>query len=302
MLGSSGYTASHDSVLPRMIRAENRVSGKQAMLDKQTTLMSAIASVRHGDVVALGGNTLHRGPGAAVHELVRQKKRGLEIVKTAGAYDIDLLCAAGCATAISAGFVGYETPFGMAQAYRHAVESSAVVAKEHACATVIAGLRAAIQGVPFMPVGGLQGSDLPAARGFAEVADPYTGQRVFVIPALMPDVAIIHVQEADTQGNGRIIGTRFEDVLMVQAARRVILTAECIVDGAAFELTPESVAIPGFLVDAVVEAPRGAWPFSCTPGYTFDVEYLAAWTAVARNPDAANLFIAEHVHDTAVPA
>lgn len=271
------------------------------MTDKQTTLAAAITTVRNGDRVALGGNTLHRGPGAAVHELVRQEKRNLEIVKTAGAYDIDLLCAAGCVAAISAGFVGYETPFGMAQAYRRAVETGAVEAREHACATVIAGLRAAIQGVPFMPVAGLQGSDLPAARGFAEMADPYTGQNVFVIPALMPDVAIIHVQEADAQGNGRIIGTRFEDVLMAQAARRVILTAERVVDGAAFELAPEGVAIPGFLVEAVVEAPRGAWPFSCTPDYTYDAEYLAAWTAVARDPAAARRFIAEHVLDAAVP-
>ena len=265
------------------------------MIDKQTTLTSAIAFVQDGDRVALGGNTLHRGPGAAVHELVRQEKRGLEVVKTAGAYDIDLLCAAGCAAAISAGFVGYETPFGMAQAYRHAVETGAVEAKEHACATVIAGLRAAIQGVPFMPVAGLQGSELPAARGFAELADPYTGQQVYVIPALMPDVAIIHVQEADAQGNGRIIGTRFEDVLMAQAARRVILTAERIVDGCAFEVAPESVTIPGFLVEAVVEGPRGAWPFSCTPDYSYDAGYLANWTAVARDPGAARRFIMEHV-------
>lgn len=263
--------------------------------DKQTSLAAAIATVQHGDRIALGGNTLHRGPGAAVHELIRQEKRGLEIVKTAGAYDIDLLCAAGCAAAISAGFVGYETPFGMAQGYRRAVETGAVEAREHACATVIAGLRAAIQGVPFMPVAGLQGSDLPAARGFVEMADPYTGQHVFVIPALMPEVAIIHVQEADAQGNGRIVGTRFEDVLMAQAARRVILTAERIVNGATFEAAPESVAIPGFLVEAVVEAPRGAWPFSCTPDYSYDAEYLAAWTAVARDPEAARRFIAEHV-------
>ena len=130
-------------------------------------------------------------------------------------------------------------------AYRKAVES-AVEAREHACATVIAGLRAAIQGVPFMPVAGLDGSDLPAARGFQAVADPYSDANVYVVPALIPDIAILHVQEADSGGNGRIIGTRFEDVLMAQAARRVVLTAERIIDGAAFVEAPESVAIPSF--------------------------------------------------------
>ncbi|MBA2595740.1 MAG: CoA transferase subunit A [Chloroflexota bacterium] len=265
------------------------------MIDKRTSLTDAIAPIPDGARIALGGNTLHRGPGAAVHELVRQGKRGLEIVKTAGAYDVDLLCAAGCVAAVSAGFVGYETPFGMAPAYRRAVESGVVEAREHACATVIAGLRAAIQGVPFMPVAGLHGSDLPAQRGFHSLRDPYSGTEVFVIPALMPDVAIVHVQEADREGNGRIVGTRFEDVLMAQAARRVILTAERIVDGALFAAEPDTVAIPGFLTAAVVAAPRGAWPFSCTPDYDYDADYLAAWVMAARDPDASRQFIAERV-------
>jgi len=265
------------------------------MTDKRTTLAEAIATVPDGARMALGGNTLHRGPGAAVHEMVRQGKRELEVVKTAGAYDVDLLCAAGCLAAVSAGFVGYETPFGMAQAYRRAVESGLIEAREHACATVIAGLRAAIQGVPFMPVAGLHGSDLPAARGFVALRDPYSGGEVYVVPAMAPDFAILHVQEADIAGNGRIVGTRFEDVLMAQAARRVILTAERIVDGADFVTMPETVAIPAFLVDAVVEAPRGAWPFSCTPLYDYDAEYLAAWVAAARDPNAAATFIAERI-------
>jgi glutaconate CoA-transferase subunit A len=265
------------------------------MIDKRTTLSQAISTIPDGARLALGGNTLHRGPGAAVHELVRQGKRGLEIVKTAGAYDVDLLCAAGAAAAISAGFIGYETPFGMAQAYRRTVESGAVEAREHACATVIAGLRAAIQGVPFMPVAGLQGSDLPGKRGFRAMHDPYGSGEVYVVPTLIPDVAILHVQEADARGNGRIIGTRFEDVLMAQAARRVILTAERIVDGEEFTESPETVAIPGFLVDAVIEAPGGAWPFSCTPFYDYDAEFLASWVAVARDPERSAEFIAERI-------
>jgi glutaconate CoA-transferase subunit A len=273
------------------------------MTDKRTTLPEAIATVPNDSRVALGGNTLHRGPGAAVHEIVRQGKKGLEIVKTAGAYDVDLLCAAGCVRAVSAGFVGYETPFGMAPAYRNAVESGVVEAREHACATVIAGLRAAIQGVPFMPVAGLFGSDLPVARGFQTLVDPYTGAHVYVVPALAPDIALIHVQEADSAGNGRIFGTRFEDVLMAQAARRVILTAERIVDGTTFMDVPETVAIPSFLVDAVVEVPGGAWPFSCTPDYDYDAEYLAEWVKVARDPNAARAFIADRIlTPVAVPA
>ena len=90
---------------------------------------------------------------------------------------------------------------------------------------------------------------------------------------------------------------------MAQAARRVILTRECITDGAGFAEAPESVAIPSFLVDAVVEMRGGAWPFSCTPHYGYDAAYLAAWVAAAREPDTTGDFIASHVFaSTSVPA
>ncbi|MFM9108173.1 MAG: CoA transferase subunit A, partial [Chloroflexota bacterium] len=216
-------------------------------------------------------------------------RRGLEIVKTAGAYDVDLLCAAGCASAVSAGFVGFETPFGMAQAYRRSVERGEVEAREHVCASVIAGMRAAAQGVPFMPLAGMDGSDLPQARGFRRVADPYTGREVGAIAALAPDVAIVHVQEADAEGNAAIAGTLFEDVLMAQAARQVIVTAERVVD----RVPAERVTIPGFLVAAVAEAPGGAAPCSCAGEYGYDREWLLAWTAAARTPEAAAAFIAQ---------
>ena len=265
------------------------------MNDKRVSLTTAIAGIPDGATIALGGNTLHRGPFGAVHELVRQGKRELELVKTAGAYDIDLLCGAGCVSGVAAGYIGFETVFGLAPSYRRAVETGAVVAREHACYSVIAGLRAAIQGVPFMPIAGMTGSDLPVARGFATLPDPYSGREVVVIPALVPDVAIVHVHEADQFGNARIFGTRFEDVLMVQAARRVILTAETVVDGTGFEASPESVAISGFMVDQVVEAPGGAWPGGCVGRYEYDAAYLAHYVAASKDQTTLTRFIAAHI-------
>src|SRR5215217_6987408 len=181
------------------------------MADKRRSLAEVVATSPDGSRLALGANTLHRAPAAAVHELIRQGKRRLEIVKTAGAYDVDLLCGLGCASVVSAGYVGYEAEYGLAPLYRRAVESGTVEAREHACYTIIAGLRAAAQGVPFMPLNGLQGSDLVGLRGFASVRDPYTDQDVIVVPAIVPDVALIHVQEADVDGNARIWGSTFED-------------------------------------------------------------------------------------------
>lgn len=268
------------------------------MRGKVTTLSEAIAAIPDGAVIALGGNTVHRAPCAAVHEIVRQGKRGLDVVKTAGAYDVDLLCAAGCAAAVSAGFIGFETPFGMALAYRRAVERGQTEAREHVCASVIAGLRAAAQGISFMPLAGMTGSDLPAARGFRMVADPYTGAESVAIPAMAPDVTIVHVQEADADGNAAIAGSLFEDVLMAQAAKRVIVTAERVVD----RLPAERVTIPGFMVSAVVEAPGGAAPCSCAGDYGYDRGWLLAWTAAARTPEGAEAFIAERIAPVRVPA
>jgi glutaconate CoA-transferase subunit A len=252
-------------------------------MDKVASLEDAAALVADGATVAVGGNLLHRGPFALVRELARQGRRGLEIVKTAGAYDVDLLAAAGCLRAASCGFVGFENEFGLAPNYRRAVEAGAVEAREHACYTVIQGLRAAAYGLPFMPAAGFAGSDLPAARGFKRVRDPYTGEEVLAIPKLQPDVALIHVPEADIAGNGRVYGTQFEDALMARAARIVILTAERLVPSEELARRPELTLVPGFLVSAVVHAPGGAWPGSCHPLYDYDPAAVSAYLAAASD-------------------
>jgi glutaconate CoA-transferase, subunit A len=265
------------------------------MRNKLKSLEVAIASVPNDAIVALGGNTLHRAPIAAVYELIRQQKRGLNLVKTAGAYDVDILCGAGAASAVTAGFIGYENVFGMAQMYRRGVEQGSVRACEHTCYSVIAGLRAASQGVPFMPVNAFSLSDVPQAQGYRKVSDPYSEEEVYAVPAIRPDVAIIHVQEADAEGNARIYGSLFEDVLMVTAAKQVILTAEKIVDGATFEKQPELTSIAGFMVTHVVHAPRGAHPCSCHGLYDIDMDHLSNFYAHTNSAEAFDVWLRAHV-------
>jgi hypothetical protein len=110
-------------------------------------------------------------------------------------------------------------------------------------------------------------------------------------------VAIIHVHEADRLGNARIVGTTFEDILMVKAARRVILTAERVVEGDDFARAPENVSISGFMVDAVVEAPGGAWPGGCVGLYDYDAAYLAVYVAASKLEESLRQVIAEHILD-----
>ncbi len=152
-------------------------------------------------------------------------------------------------------------------------------------------MRAASHGVPFEPIVGLTGSDIPAAAGFKTVQDPYTGAEVYAIPAIRPDWAILHVQEADALGNARISGSPYWDVVMSRAAARVILTAERILATEELARLPELTRILHFLVAAVVHAPDGARPTSCHPYYGIDETGVRAYLAAAEAPEALRAYL-----------
>lgn len=237
-------------------------------MNKLTGLNQAIALVPDGALLGLGGNTLNRAPMAAVMELALQKKRGLRLVKTAGGMDVDLLCLAGCVLSVDAGFISFETEYSLCQNYRKAVQEGTVKANEHACYTVISALRAASYGIPFMPVRGLQISDLIVENDyFATVTDPFTGETLSAVKAIRPDVCIVHAQLADELGNALIEGPKYEDVLLSRASKTVIVTAEHIVGGDYFAKSDVKANIPHFLVSAVTHAPRGAAPGACHGAY-----------------------------------
>lgn len=265
------------------------------MANKQTTLAEAIASVNDSTTIALGGNTIHRAPCAAVHELIRQGKRDLELVKTAGAYDVDVLVGTGVANRVAAGFIGFENVLGLAPQYRRAAEQGQIEVKEHACYTVITALRAAVQGVSFLPIAGMLTSDLMHAQGFRTVADPYSGEEFAAVQAIRPDVAIVHVQEADEQGNGRIYGTVYEDDLMARAARRVILTCERLISAEETARMPELTTIPGVQVSHVVVVPRGAHPCSCGDLYDYDYEFLSGYVEACNSSERYAAWLDEHI-------
>ena len=245
-------------------------SGFQSQ-NKCVSLSELVARVPNGASLALGGSFLHRGPFSFVRELIRQKKTNLEIIKQSPGYDIDLLCRAGLVQKVRAGIVAMEGNFGLAPSYRKAIESKAVELEEHACATLTAGLRAAAYGVPFMPCGGLQGSDIPAINGWKMMTDPYGhGDPVYVIPAISPDIAVIHANEIDRQGNVRVYGTSHWDRIMSRSAKSVFVTAEKLVEDTIFTDQPEMTLIPYFMVEAFAIVPQGAWPGSCWPDYEID--------------------------------
>lgn len=264
---------------------------------KVVSLQELAARVPDGASVALGGSFLHRGPFAFVRELIRQGRRDLEIVKQSPGYDIDILCRAGCVAKARAGIVAMEGNFGLAPWYRKAVEKREIVLEEHACMTLTAGLRAAAFGVPFQPVGGVHGSDIPALNRWATLKDPYgSGEDVWVIPAIRPDFAVIHVNEADELGDARTYGTTNWDRIMTRAARRVLVVAESLEPVAAFQARPELTLVPGFMVEAVAIVPNGAWPGSCWPLYEVDYPAVEAYMDTAGSLDAHMDRAPEAVH------
>jgi glutaconate CoA-transferase, subunit A len=136
--------------------------------------------------------------------------------------------------------------------------------------TLVAGLRAASYGIPFQPVAGVFGSDLARINDWKTIADPYTGKEVYAIPAIQPDVAVIHVNEIDELGNARIYGTPFWDHPVTRAAKRVLITAERLVSTDTLRARPELTLVPAFMVEAIAIVPNGAWPGSMHPLYALD--------------------------------
>ncbi len=249
------------------------------MNTKIKVLREAINLIKDGMTIAIGGNVLHRAPMAFIREIVRSNKRNLRIVKTAGGHDIDLLCGGSCVDTVDAGFVSYETEYGLANYYRKAVENGKVKANEHACYTVICALRAAKAGIGFMPVRGLKSSELIKENEYFRVmTDPFTGKNITVVKSIVPDIAIIHVHECDADGNAAIYGPRFDDELISLASKKVILTTEKIVSKGRFSRQPQNVTIPGFLVDTIVIAKKGAAPCSCPTLYDIDNKILKDFT------------------------
>lgn len=244
-------------------------------------LSDAAGLIHDGDTLGVGGNVLHRAPMALIREIVRQEKRNLKVIKTAGAMDVDLLCFGKCVQSVDAGFISYETEFSLADHYRRAVQDGEVKGNEHACYTVMSALRAAAYGIPFMPVKGLIVSDLIEANDyFTHVSDPFSNEEITVVKAIGPDVTIIHVQEADCQGNALIEGPKFDDVLLAKASKKIIISAEKIVETSKFRALNQKVDIPHFMVSAVVHVPGGARPCSCQGAYDIDREDIRAFKAL----------------------
>jgi glutaconate CoA-transferase, subunit A len=240
-------------------------------------LRAALGTVPDRAVVAVGGSPMARKPVAAVRALAASGARDLELVTFTGSADVELLIAAGCLRSVRSSHVSLGEA-GPARAFATAVQSGTIDDLEESEWMLLGRLRAAAAGLPFLPTRAALGSDLVRARGLRQVADPYTGLEYLAIPALAPDLALIHVWRADAAGNLQMPWPPEHladvDVLIARAARRVVVTAERIVSSEEIARTAEHTVLFGFEVDAVVEVLRGAWPTASAPDYGADAQAM----------------------------
>ncbi len=261
------------------------------------SLAQAISDgVRDGDTVAMEGFT-QLIPFAAGHEVIRQRKRDLTLVRMTPDLIYDQLIGMGCARKMIFSWGG-NPGVGSIHRFRDAVENGwphPLDLEEHSHAGMAHAYAAGAAGLPCAILRGYVGTDLPRVNANIRFLDcPFTGERLAAIPALRPDVAIIHAQRADRRGNvliEGIVGVQKEAVL---AAARAIVTVEEIVDDLRLG-SPNAVVLPHWTIDAIVEAPGGARPSYAHGYYGRDNGFYTAWDAISRDRDAFLAWMRERV-------
>ena len=257
--------------------------------------------MRDGDHVAVGGCLFSRTPMALVRELLRQRRRGLTLSRNLTCTEGELLMAAGAVERVVTAWMSIGLPWGVSKILRHYVESGRVALEEWSHLALGLRFRAGAMGVPFLPSLTMLGSDLVAVGGTKTIQDPYTGATLAAVPALFPDVALLHVQRADPFGNCQIDGYPHMDTDIARAAATVLVTTEELITEEDTRRHPDRTVIPGFVVDALVHVPFGSFPHECYGLYEADFEHFAAYTAAidARGPAAVGEYLERYVYGPA---
>jgi glutaconate CoA-transferase subunit A len=230
---------------------------------------------------------------ALLLEVLRRRPSGLTLSRNLMCYEGDLFMVAGAAEAVVTSWMGIGLPWAVSRTLRQCVESGHVRFEEWSHLALGLRYRAGAMGVPFLPALTMLGSDLMEAAGAKTMDCPFTGEKLCLVPALFPDVALIHVHRADRYGNGQIDGYAHMDADIVRAARAVIVSAEEIVEPEQLREHAEATVIPFFAVDAVVAAPFGSYPHECWARYHADFDAIGEYgQAVAeRGAEATGEFL-----------
>ncbi len=274
-------------------------------MGKVMKMTEAIANYVHdGDFLYIGGY-ICRPPFAAIHEIIRQGLKNLTITRSNAGDDFDMLIGAGAVQRFISTFLSLNV-YGLGRCYRRSIEKGIphrIELEEYTNLSLPMMLMAGSMGMPFVPVKDMVGTDLLKYKSFMGdnkykiISSPFDGQTILLVPALNPDVAIIHVQQADENGNAQIWGIGGDCKYGANAAKQVIVSCERIVSREIIGQDPSRTIVPSFKVVAVVEEPFGAHP-GYTPGfYDVDFSYGYLYQQVSNSHQKFQDFLQEWVFD-----
>jgi len=270
-----------------------------ALVDKRMTVREAVAKfVPDGCYVASGGFGANRIATALLHEIVRQGRKNLGFSGHTATHDCQILAAGECFDRCDVAYVIGLEARGLSPNARKFFESGKVNTCEWSNAGLYWRYLAASLNAPFIVARTMLGSDTLKYSAAKVVEDPYTGKPVALFPALYPDVALIHVHEADIYGNARIRGIDIADHVLARASKRVLLTTERIIHNDEIRMAPTHTQIPYYLVDAVMEVPYGSYPGNMPYEYFSDEDHLRDWLQAEKDTETLRKFLEQYIFGT----
>lgn len=282
---------------PDKIRDHFKTKNRK-MVNKVMNLHDAVAKFVHdGEYLATGGFGTNRVPIAACHEIVRQGKKNMGFAGHTTSHDMQILSAGQVYDRLDVAYVVGLEARGLSTCSRNYLESGKVKITEWTNYSLALRYKAAGMGVPFLPTRNMMGTDTLAYSAAKTIECPYTDKKVVLVPALAPDVAFIHVHEADIYGNARFRGIAVADLDLANAAKHLIITTERLIPTDEIKRQPDLTNIPYHLVDAVCEVPWGGYPGNMPYEYFSDEVHLQEWLKVEKDPEAFDQFLRMNIYD-----
>ena len=267
------------------------------MTSKLLDLREAVSRHIHdGDTIFVGGFG-QCIPFSTAHEIVRQGRKDLTLCRSGADILFDMLIGAGSVKKVIFGYVG-NPGIGLAHAFRRAVEAGTLEIEDWTNFGMVLRLHAGALGVPFLPTASLLPGDLANALGIKNVTCPYTGEGLSAVPALRPDVAIVHAQCADEDGNIQLFGLTGDTLEGAMASKRIVATVEEIVPAKVIRSRPDRTVIPGFRIASVSHVPWGAHPAYVEGHYGRDDDAYTEWDKISRSAEKLNAWIDAEIRGT----
>lgn len=284
------------AVDPDVMRAVFRAKNKQ-MVSKVTTVKEAVGKyVKDGDYIAVGGFGGVRIPTALVHEIIRQGRKNLGFSGHVSTHDCQLMAAGECFDRCDAAYIVGLEARGLSPNARRIFQSGKIKVTEWSNGALAWRFKAAAMGVSFLPCRSMLGTDTFRYSAAMEIKCPFTGKTYAALPALYPDVALLHVSRSDIYGNCQIDGIVVADDDIAKASKKVIVTTEKLIENSEIREKPNRTVIPYWLVDAVIEVPYGSYPGNMPGCYFSDEEHLSEWLRVEKDAEKFKAFLDKNIH------